>query len=354
MPADISATSSLLSRSKSLAVTLFRRSAVALLATAMLVRAQTPPQTPAPPPAAPQAPPAQTQNPAPSANNPDDNPDAKIVESVPAKPKTPAQLRERAWSILSTAVADEKHADIRIQTLAALGLMGGNSRSLALIRTAMLDKNVDIRVAAALAAGQTKSPSIATDLRHMLDDKEPAAAFAAALSLWKMHDHSGEDILTAVADGDRKAVAGLIDSTGHDISKNLHDPAGLAKFGAMQGAYMLLGPFGMGLTAYEYLHKNGGDSARVSAIEAIAQNHTAPIRAELIGAVADKDLGVRAAAAKALARYHEPDVPPALAKVFDDTKPPVRLTAAAAYLISTRAVPGSPIAAEDAEHQPHP
>ena len=250
--------------------------------------------------------------------------------------------------MLTGAVTDEKHEETRIQALAALGLMGGNPRSLGLIKEALTDKDIDIRVAAVLAAGQTKSPNVTTDLRRMLDDKEPAVDFVAAMTLWKMHDRSGEDILTAVADGDRKTTGSLLNGAGHSINKELHDPTAMAKYGATQGAYLLLGPFGIGLTAFEYLHKNGGDSARVSAIEAIAQNHTAPIRAELISATTDKDLGVRAAACKALARYHESDVAPALAKVFDDLKPPVKLTAAAAYLISTGAVVGSPVEGEHA------
>jgi len=284
----------------------------------------------------------------PPAQAPAKDADGKIVESVPVKPKTPAQLREQAWAMLTDAVNDEKHAETRVQALAAVGMLGSNPRSLDLLRKAMQDKDLDIRSAAVIAAGQTKSPNITSDLRRMLDDKEPSVAFTAALTLWKMHDRSGEDILTAVADGDRRSTAKFLPGTEHDISKQLHDPAGLARMGALQGASMLLGPFGIGIGAYEYLHKNGGDSARTSAIEAIAQNHTAPIRKELLGALEDKDLGVRAAAAKALARYHEPEVPPALAKVFDDVKPPVRLTAAAAYLISTGAVVGSPVEGETA------
>jgi HEAT repeat protein len=285
---------------------------------------------------------ALAQTPAPD-RTPDQTPDGKIVESVPLKPKTPAELRAQAWTTLTDAVNDGKHAETQVQALAAVGLMGSNPRSLDLLRKAMADKNVDIRVAAVVAAGQTKSPNITTDLRRMLDDKEPSVAFTAALTLWKMHDRSGEDILTAVADGGRRSSAKFINGTEHDISKEIHDPAALARMGALQGASMLLGPFGIGIGAYEYLHKNGGDSARVSAIDAIAQNHTAPIRTELLSALGDKDLGVRAAAAKALSRYHEPDVPPAIAKLFDDTKPPVRFTAAAAYLISSGAVVGSPM-----------
>ena len=126
------------------------------------------------------------------------------------------------------------------------------------------------------------------------------------------------------------------------MSKDLHHPSGVAKFAAMQGAGILLGPFGYGITAYEYLRKNGGDAARVTAIELLAQNHTEPIRKELLAALLDKDPGVRLASAKALRFEHEPQVSTELAKAFDDSKPPVRLTAAAAYLISSGAAPGVP------------
>ncbi len=281
------------------------------------------------------------QTPSPAASTADD----QIVDAAHIPPKTPAQLRDEAWTMLTQA-ATQKGVELHVQALAALGTMGANSRSLALIRTAMTDKEVDVRSAAVLAAGQTKSANLTSDLRRALDDKDPGVAFTAAITLWKMQDRSGEDILVAVADGDRKTAPGFVAGTEHNITRELRDPAGLARYGATQGAYMLLGPFGMGLTAYEYLHKNGGDASRVTALEAIAENHTAPIRQELIAALGDKDLGVRAAAAKALGRYREADVAPALAKVFDDTKPPVRLTAAAAYLVSTGVAPGSPVEGE--------
>ncbi len=282
------------------------------------------------------------------------DPDSEIVTAPTGPPKTPAQLKDEAWSMLKAAVLYTRRPQTQIQALAALGTMGNNERSVGMIRAAMDDKDVDVRVAAALAAGQTRSRDLTTDLRRLLDDKEPTVAYIAALTLWKMHDRSGEDILTAVADGERKTAPGLMHGTEHDIDKQLHDPTGIAKFGALQGASMFLGPFGYGITAYEYIHKNGGDSARVAAIEAIAQNHTVPIRKELIGATTDKDLGVRAAACKALARYHDPDVPPVIAKVFDDSRPPVRLTAAASYLVSTGVAPGSPLEGENTQRAGKP
>lgn len=98
---------------------------------------------------------------------------------------------------------------------------------------------------------------------------------------------------------------------------------------------MLLGPFGFGITAVEYMRKNGGDSARVLAIKQLSEENTAPVRNELIAALADKDPAVRAAAATAVSGYRESSVPKALLPLFDDTKAPVRLTAAAAYIRAT-------------------
>ena len=249
-----------------------------------------------------------------------------------SKPQSESNDLETAWSMLNAAATDPKHPELRIQALAALGNIGTNARAEKLITEALSDPDVDVRTAAILAAGQSKNRSFTTLLRALLDDKEPQVAFSAATTLWKMNDRSGEDILVAVADGDRKASAGLVDSTKHTASKDLHNPSTLARIGALQGASMLLGPFGFGITAYEYIHKNGGDSSRTLAIELLSQEKTKPIHDELIAALADKDLGVRAAAVKALGEYRDKETAAAIANVFYDSKPPVRLTAAAAYL----------------------
>ena len=109
----------------------------------------------------------------------------------------------------------------------------------------------------------------------------------------------------------------------------------LAKLGVMQGASMFLGPFGYGITAFEFIHQSGGDMTRVAAIEQVSQEKTEPIHKELIAALADKDPAVRAAAAKALAGYHDQSTSNAIYPLFADKKYPVRLTAAAAYLRTT-------------------
>jgi HEAT repeat protein len=279
--------------------------------------------------------------PAAGASANDGDPDAQVVGGPPPAPRTPEQLVGDSWDLLSKALADPKQPDVRIQGLAALGLLGDNPRSLKMIETAMSDADLDVRTAAVLAAGQTEAAAIEPAMRKLLNDKEPQVAYTAALALWKLGDHSGGDILMAVVDGERKASANLLNGAEHDMDKTLHSPAELAKIGVTEGAGLLLGPFGFGITAYEYIKKNGGASTRVHAIEALAQEKNERLRKEFVAALKDKDPGVRAAAAKALDSYHLPEVSAAIANLLYDVKRPVRLTAAAAYLISTHASPAS-------------
>jgi len=276
---------------------------------------------------------------------------ASKEEEAPAvslSPTSPAgQQTDLAWAVLTAAAKkDEKHPQTRIQALAALGLLR-SPRSAKMIADAMTDPDLDIRMAAAQAAGQTRDPNLTANLRNLLDDKEPEVAFTAAITLWKNGDKSGEDILYAVVDGERNAAPTILHGTQHRIDNDLRDPEKLARLEAMQGLSMLPGPFGFGITAIEFIHQSGGDLARVSAIEQISQEKTEPIHKELVAALADKDLAVRAAAAKALADYRDTATSIALYPLFaDKVNPllaekmlPVRLTAAAAYLRTT-GVPG--------------
>jgi hypothetical protein len=154
-----------------------------------------------------------------------------------------------------------------------------------------------------------------------------------------MGDHTGDDILVAVVDGERSAGPTMMHGTEHRIDNDLHNPAMLARLGAMQGASMLLGPFGVGITAFEFIHQSGGDLARVSAIAQIAKDRTEPVHKKLLAALGDKDPAVRAGTAEALADYHDNATSMAIYPLFADKKYPVRLIAAAAYLRTT-GVPG--------------
>jgi len=251
---------------------------------------------------------------------------------------TPEQRSNAAWAILTSAASDAKHPQTRIQALAALGMLR-SPKTEKIIADAMADADLDVRTAAALAAGQTKDRNLTTPLRDLLKDREPQVVFVAAMTLWKMGDKSGEDILVSVLDGERSASPTLVNGTRQKITRELHDPSAMTRLGTQEGAAMLLGPFGFGATALEYVRKNGGDPARVSAIEQLSQDKTEPIHKELEAVLGDKDPAVRAAAAAALVDYRDKATSMAIYTLFADVKYPVRLTAAAAYLRTT-GVPG--------------
>ena len=260
---------------------------------------------------------------------------------------TPEQRVAAAWTLLENALGETKRPDTRTQALAALSMLR-SPRAEAMITSAFKDSDVDVRTAAVLAAGETKYRNLTTPLRNLLDDNDPQVVFAAAMTLWKMGDKSGEYILMSVADGDRSPNPSMARGTKEKISHDLHEPSKLAKLGATQGAYMLLGPFGYGLTAFNFIHQSGGNTARAEAIEQIAQERTEPIHKELMAALGDKDPVVRAAAAKGLLDYRDQATSMAICQLFADSKQPVRLTAAAAYLRTT-GVPGPSLTATAAK-----
>lgn len=260
-----------------------------------------------------------------------------------------------AWSMLRAAATDPKHMDRRVQAMSIIGNLGASPQAEALLRKGFADPELEVRIAAILAAGGTASASGASnglpddltgdrnlfgDIRTLLNDKEPQVAYTAAMTLARHNDRSGEDILLAVVDGDRPSSAGLVSGTMHTVHDDLHSPATLAKMGAIQGFSMLPGPFGIGVSAYEFMHKSGGSSARAAAIEELAQVKTPVIRKALLGALDDKDAAVRAAAAIAVGGYRESAVTTAVANLFYDPKLPVRLSAAAGFLLATGSAPG--------------
>jgi len=267
--------------------------------------------------------------------------DGKIVtSSSAAQEQEEPEVRsstasvDAAWGMLTKATT--KATQTHIIALAALGTMGSDARAAKLIREGMTDKELEVRTAAILAAGQTKNRALIPALRERLHDPEPQAVFSAAVTLWKMNDRSGEDFLRDVADGDRRAKPGLVHGAKNDVNKELHNPKALTNLGATTGASLLLGPFGFGVRAFEYMVKSGSDPARAAAIDLLAQSRAPGIDAELVDALSDKDEAVRAAAAKGLGERHDVSAMKQIGALFNDSKLPVRLFAAAAYINLSR------------------
>ncbi|HTZ89402.1 MAG TPA: HEAT repeat domain-containing protein [Alloacidobacterium sp.] len=258
--------------------------------------------------------------------------------SHPAATQSSADTLETAWQMLETGSKDPKE-QTRIDALNAVGTLDGVKRAETILEDAIKDQNVDVRVAAVVAAGNMQDENLIPILRQSLDDPAPEVIFAAAVSLWKMHDPSGINILYGVLAGDRKTKGSLMETGERQASKDLHDPSTLAKIGAEQGAYALLGPFGIGLDAARLMMKsNSANSARVLTVSLLSQDHSDATRDEFIAALGDKNYFVRAGSARALGAFHGKEVTDALQGSFDDSKPSVRFMAAASYIRSSQPV----------------
>jgi HEAT repeat protein len=268
------------------------------------------------------------------------NPDAEVV-GVPSASKSGA-LIEASWTRLTNSLTGTKNTDTRIAAVTALSLLGGNPRAEKLVRNAVGDPDIDVRLAAIVAAGEMikgGSHNLSQDVRDQLNSDDPKVAFTAASTLWKLDDPSGEDILIAVAQAERSADYSFIKGSEHNANRTLHSPAALAKIAVTQTMVILVPPVGMGMGAYGYLRGAAGIAPQVTAITEIARQQTNPVKAALISATKTKDQGARLAAAEALAKFHGMDVLDALRDLTtNDGKENVRLTASAAYIrVSTGA-----------------
>jgi HEAT repeat protein len=254
----------------------------------------------------------------------------------PAKPATTSVTSQTtaAWDLLNTAVSATKIEvqQARIDAITALGTLGDFPHAVDLLRTAQKDQDRHIRLAAVAAMGASKKTVFIPDLKRALDDSAAEVSFSAAVGLWKMNDRSGESILSAVVAGDRKAKQGAIAAEKHEADQDLHSPSKLALIGAEQGAYAVLGPFGYGLSAIRRGKGDNGISARTIAVTLLAEDKSTATEKNFIDALDDPDPAIRTAAARALGDYHSQEVLDALGDGFYDSKPQVRMMAAASYI----------------------
>ena len=293
----------------------------------------------------------------PSANAQEATPQQTPAQQTPVQPQTvppPPETREgtpgqnfepneiRAWSMLTDAAKPGQSAHDRVQAMAALGTMGNDERAARLIEEGFTAHDYDVRVAAVLAAGLTKNPKLIEPLQRVLDDDNAQVAYTAAITLWKMHDYSGQDLLTAVALGDRKATVGLIKGEKHKAAKELRSPKTMTMIAVNQASGYFLGPFGVGLKAIEMMNKDSGAAPRAAAVDQLAHQHTDSVHALLIEDLTDSEPAVRAAAAKGLGRWTDAETERQMLPMFGDNKLAVRLTAAASYLRALHHIPTPP------------
>jgi HEAT repeats len=271
-----------------------------------------------------------------------EEPDAPVPQSAKANKTSVESETNTAWEMLDAALSDSKtqaqHA--RIDAVTAIGTLSDFERAQKWLHNAARDPDRYLRLAAVAAMGASKKAIFVPDLKAALKDSAPEVSFAGAVSLWKMHDRSGENFLYGVLAGERKVKQGFVSSEMHQVDQDLHSPSTLAVIGIEQVAYALLGPFGFGISAFRMIRNgNNGSSARVLTATLMEEDRSKATMQQFLDALEDHDYFVRAAAARALGNYRGQQVTDALQEAFGDPKPAVRLMAAASYVRASHPLP---------------
>jgi HEAT repeat protein len=211
---------------------------------------------------------------------------------------TPAAIG--AWAVLDKSLAG--NSDHRQEALATIGTIAVNDPgAVQRARTALGDKDAQVRMAAALALGELKAESAVPDLTKALDDSAEVS-FAAAKALTQLGDPAGREVLIAVLNGERKDAPGIFGNATRKAKDKMHHPEGLLLMGAQDATGAMFGPVSFVIPAVKdtlEMRKNG-TPGRAVAVAYLARYPDANAVQLLEWALDDESRYVRLEAAKEL------------------------------------------------------
>lgn len=237
---------------------------------------------------------------------------------------------DTAWGILDQGVHDGNPLK-RKQAVLAMSLLRAQPRPVALIESALDDKDAGVREAACATLGEINSRTSIPKLQMVLADGVPEVIFAAAKALYSMDDPIGRDVIMAVLLGEQSDASGFISGSIRAMRLKLHDPKALVMMGIQEGAGFA-GPFGMGVPLAEGLLKDNQSSGKTVAALLLAKDRSPESLAALKESLTEKNWTVRAAAARAIGTRDATSLYNDVAPLLDDKRDEVQFSAAAALI----------------------
>jgi HEAT repeat protein len=241
---------------------------------------------------------------------------------------------ERAWGMLRNGVNDSNTAK-RTQAVFALRLLTIDPEATELAEAALKDRKPEVRAAAATALGSIGSSEAIPALKKVLNDKKPAVAIAAAHSLLILNDPAGYDVYYELLIGERKASDGV----GAQEAATFKGWKNIAELALSQGLAFFPGG-SVAFSAVMALREDDSSPVRATAATALADDMDPRIGRALVQATLDKNWTIRASAVLAIAERGDPELRDAIVPALSDKNQVVRVTAAAAEIrLSKAAVP---------------
>ena len=240
---------------------------------------------------------------------------------------------ERARAILTEGL-DSKDFKVRIQAIAAAGMVGHNEILVKRLDGFLHDKNVEVRLAVVHTLADLRSAQSEELLREALeDDSTPEVSFAAAKVLAGWKDSAGTSYLREIYDGKRKSQSGLLHREERNFVGEFHSVPSALMFIVGKGiGYAPIPGAGEGFSAVALLVKDPGLSDRAHVLLILGRTKSAESSDLLRRALQDHDWSVRAVAAQMIAQTAQAELGEALLPLFEDKNRKVRFQAAGAYL----------------------
>ncbi|MGO9641956.1 MAG: HEAT repeat domain-containing protein [Candidatus Acidiferrales bacterium] len=242
----------------------------------------------------------------------------------PERTSASAELRKRAWTLLDDAAHDNDGMR-RAKAIRAAGVLRPEGPALDLVTAALVDKDPDVRAAAALSLGEMHAVSAIPQLEAALSDPQYSVVMAAAAALVVLKNNEGFEIDYELLTRERKSGEPL----SQQAKDTMRDRNKMITLVIEQG--IQFAPFGgYGLAAWQALHMmNNTAPVRAQAALSLARDPDPRSATALLKATSDKQWMVRAASLKALGLRNDAHIVAKLAPSLTDSVDAVRFAGAA-------------------------
>jgi HEAT repeat protein len=253
-----------------------------------------------------------------------------VIGLLAAAPALWSDTNEKCSDMLLQAL-DSKNPETRKHAVVALSLADRGPLFWRL--THMLDdRDVEVRIAVVTSLSEQKAPDAIDALKKALRDRTPEVSFAAAKALYHLDDPAGKEALLAVLGRQSKTASGFLTLEMRQALRMMHTPRATLLYAMREGMGFVPVPMlGAGVASMQAILSNPGVSGRATAALLLGKERDADTVIALKDALYDKDWRVRAAAVHSLALGNDPAIKKDLEPILEDTRPEVRLRAAAAW-----------------------